>query len=66
MGRALPVRTPDYMTLFRSIESALAANDGRTRSALRAALFAIVPSLLMFGVLVALGIETLRAPTGTP
>jgi len=65
MGRALPVRTPDYMTLFRSIESALAANDGRTRSALRAALFAIVPSLLMFGVLVALGIETLRAPTGT-
>jgi hypothetical protein len=53
------------MTLFRSLESTLAANNGRARSALRASLLAIVPSLLAFGVLVALGIDTLRAPTGT-
>ena len=53
------------MTLLRSLESTLAANSGRTRFTLRASLLAIVPSLLMFGVLVALGIETLRAPTGT-
>ncbi len=53
------------MTRFRSLESMLAANNGRTRFVLRASLLAIVPSLLMFGVLVALGIDTLRAPTGT-
>jgi hypothetical protein len=53
------------MTLLHSLESTLAANKGRTRSTLRASLLAIVPSLVMFGVLVALGIETLRAPTGT-
>jgi hypothetical protein len=53
------------MTLFRSLESTLAANNGRARSALRASILAIVPSLLVFGVLVALGIDTLRAPTGT-
>ena len=53
------------MTLFRSLEIALAANNGLARSTLRASLLAIVPSLIMFGVLVALGIETLRAPTGT-
>lgn len=54
------------MTLFGSLESALAANNGRARFTLRASLLAIVPSLLMFGVLVALGIESLRPPTGTP
>ena len=53
------------MTLFRSLESTLAANNGRARSALRASILAIVPSLLVFGVLVALGIDTLRAPAGT-
>ena len=53
------------MTLFRSLESTLAANNGRARFTLRASLLAIAPSLLMFGVLVALGIDTLRAPTGT-
>ena len=53
------------MTLFRSLESTLAANNGRARSALRASLLAIVPSLLAFGVLVALGIDTLQAPIGT-
>lgn len=51
------------MTLFRSLESTLAANNGRARSALRASILAIAPSLLVFGVLVALGIDTLRAPT---
>jgi len=53
------------MTRFRSLERMLAANNGRTRFVLRASLLAVVPSLLMFGVLVALGIDTLRAPTGT-
>ena len=53
------------MTLFRSLESTLAANNGRVRSVLRASLLAIVPSLLAFGVLVASGIDTLRAPIGT-
>jgi hypothetical protein len=51
------------MTLLRSLESALAANNGRARSVLRVSILAIVPSLLVFGVLVALGIDTLRAPT---
>jgi hypothetical protein len=53
------------MTLLRSLESAVAANNGRARFVLRASVLAIAPSLLMFGVLVALGIDTLRAPTGT-
>ena len=53
------------MRFLCSLESTLAANNGRARFTLRASLLAIVPSLLMFGVLVALGIETLRAPTGT-
>ena len=53
------------MRFLRSLESTLAANNGRARFTLRASLLAIVPSLLMFGVLVALGIDTLRAPTGT-
>ena len=52
------------MTLFRSLESTLAANNGRARSALRTSILAIVPSLLLFGVLVALGIDTFRAPSG--
>ena len=53
------------MTLLRSLERTLAADNGRARSALRASLLAIVPSLLVFGVLVTLGIDTLRVPTGT-
>jgi hypothetical protein len=53
------------MTLFRSLESTLDVNKGRARFTLLASLLAIVPSLLMFGVLVALGVDTLRAPTGT-
>ena len=53
------------MRRFRSLESTLAANNGRARFALHASLLAIVPSLLMFGVLVASGIDTLRAPTDT-
>jgi len=52
------------MTLLRLIESAVAANNGRAWFVLCAALLAIAPSLLVFGVLVALGIETLRAPPG--
>jgi hypothetical protein len=52
------------MTLLRLIESTVAANNGRAWFVLCAALFAIAPSLLVFGVLVALGIETLRAPPG--
>ena len=49
---------------FRSIEKLLATDNGRTRSVLRASLLAIVPSLLVFGVLVALGLDTLRIPPG--
>ena len=52
------------MTLFRLVESTLAANDGRAIFTIRASLLAIVPSLFMFGVLVASGIETLRGPNG--
>ena len=43
----------------------MCTNNGRTRFVLRASFLAIAPSLLVFGVLVALGIDTLRAPTGT-
>ena len=43
----------------------MCTNNGRTRFVLRASFLAIAPSLLLFGVLVALGIDTLRAPTGT-
>lgn len=46
--------------LFRSVENLLATNNGRARFVLRASLLAIVPSLLVFGVLVALGLDTLR------
>ena len=53
------------MTLFRSLASTMATNSGRARFVLRASFLAIAPSLLIFGVLVALGIDTLRAPTGT-
>ena len=53
------------MTLVRSLESTLAANNGRARSAVRASLLAIVPSLLAFGVLVALDVDALRAPIGS-
>jgi len=53
------------VTLFRSLASTMATNSGRARFVLRASFLAIAPSLLIFGVLVALGIDTLRAPTGT-
>ena len=53
------------MTLFRSLVSTLDTNNGRARFVLRASLLAIAPSLLVFGVLVALGIDALRAPAGT-
>ncbi len=53
------------MQLSRSLKSIVATNDGRARFVLRASLLAIVPSLLVFGVLVALGVDTLRAPIGT-
>jgi hypothetical protein len=53
------------MALFRAVESLLGANDGRAGFVLRASLAAIAPSLVVFGALVALGIETLRAPPGT-
>ena len=53
------------MRRLRLLEDTLAANNGRARFVLYASLFAIVPSLLMFGVLVALGIDTLRPPTDT-
>jgi len=64
MGRAPPVDRSVWMTLFRSLESAVATNKGRARFVVRATLLAFVPSVLMFGVLVALGVETMRAPTG--
>jgi hypothetical protein len=51
------------MRRFRLLEDTLAANNGRARFVLYASLLAIVPSLLLFGVLVALGIDTLQAPT---
>jgi hypothetical protein len=54
-----------WMRRFRLLEDTLAANNGRARFVLHASLLAIVPSLLMFGVLVASGIDTLRAPTDT-
>jgi len=52
-------------THFRSLVGTLEANNGRARFTLLASLLAIAPSLLMFGVLVVLGIESLRPPTGT-
>jgi hypothetical protein len=52
------------MTPFRSLESAVATNKGRARFVLRASFLAIAPSLLIFGVLIALGIDTLRSPAG--
>jgi hypothetical protein len=45
-----------------TIERLLGADGTRARSALRASLAAIVPSLLLFALLVALGIDSLRAP----
>lgn len=53
------------MKLFGSLESTAAATNGRARFVLRASLLAIVPSMFMFGLLVALGIETLRVPAST-
>jgi len=53
------------MELFRSLKSIVATNNGRAGFVLRASLLAIAPSLLVFGVLVALGTDTLRAPIGT-
>lgn len=52
------------MTLFHAVESLLPTTNGRARFVLRASLLAIVPSLLAFGALVALGIDTLRIPPG--
>ena len=53
------------MPFPRSVESLLAANQGRATFVLRASLVAIAPSLLVFGVLGALGIDkTLRVPLG--
>ena len=53
------------MTLLRLLNSTVDTNSGRARFVLRASLLAIAPSLLVFGMLVAMGIDTLRAPTGT-
>jgi len=52
------------MAISSSLQRMLTADRGRASFVLRASLVAIVPSLLIFGVLVALGIETLRPPTG--
>ena len=52
------------MALLRAVESLLGANYGRAGFVLRASLVAIVPSLVVFGGLVALGIDTMRAPPG--
>lgn len=52
------------MTLFHSIECLAATSNGRARFVICASLVAIAPSLLVFGVLVALGIDTFRAPAG--
>ena len=52
------------MTLLRLLNSAVDTNSGRARFVLRASLLAIAPSLLVFGMLVAMGIDTLRTPTG--
>ena len=52
------------MQLFRSVASLFATNDGRIRFVLRASCLAIAPSLLVFGLLVALGSDTLRIPPG--
>jgi hypothetical protein len=52
------------MALLRAVDSLLPANDGRAGYVLRASLAAVAPSLVVFGGLVALGIETLRAPPG--
>jgi hypothetical protein len=49
-------------TLIRTVERLLAANGGRTPFVLRASLAAIAPSLALFGLLVATGSDTLRAP----
>jgi len=58
------VRSPDPMKVIRAVESLMDVNGGRARFVLRASLLATTPSLLAFGVLVALGIDTLRAPPG--
>ena len=50
------------MSVLRSAETLTAANKGRSQSILRASLLAITPSLLAFVILVALGIETVKAP----
>jgi hypothetical protein len=52
------------MMLFRSLKSTVTTNDGRARFVLRASLLAIAPSLLVFGALVAMGLDTLRTSTG--
>lgn len=61
---ALWARSPERMQLFRSVASFLATDAGRFRFVVHASCLAIVPSLLVFGVLVALGIDTLRVPPG--
>ena len=53
------------MTLFRSLEGKAAVSSGRAWFVLGASLLAIAPSMLLFAVLVALGIDTLRAPAGS-
>jgi len=52
------------MKLFRSLKSSVATNNGHARFVMCASLLAIAPSLLVFGTLVAMGIETLRISTG--
>lgn len=52
------------MTLLRLLNSTVDTNGGRARFVLHASILAIAPSLLVFGILVAMGIDTLRAPTG--
>jgi hypothetical protein len=65
MGRARSARKSGWVRRFRLLEDTLAVDNGPARSVLHASLLAIVPSLLMFGVLVASGIDALRTPTDT-
>ncbi len=50
------------MAIIRFVENVFGLSGGRARFLMRASLLAIVPSLLLFGVLIAVRIDTLRAP----
>jgi hypothetical protein len=52
------------MPFLSAVGRLLGANNGRAAFVLRASLLAIAPSLAAFGGLVALGIDTMRAPPG--